>query len=140
VDGLWQHTCFEVFVALKEEAAYHEFNFSPSGEWAAYAFRDYRESTAPLAWDSDPEIKVRCTENRLELEAAISVDCRPPMQPCARLLVGLAAVIEEEGGVPSYWALKHPPGKPDFHHPESFALEIEISDLQSENESVKVKR
>ena len=42
-DGLWRHTCCEIFVARDGSPAYHEFNFSPSGEWAAYAFSGYRE-------------------------------------------------------------------------------------------------
>ena len=46
VDGLWEHTCFEVFVAVEGKASYHEFNFSPSGQWAAYAFSDYRVRSA----------------------------------------------------------------------------------------------
>jgi hypothetical protein len=33
-------------------------------------------------------------------------------------------VIEEGDGVLSYWALRHPAARPDFHHPEGFALEI----------------
>src|SRR4051794_6728025 len=37
-DGLWKHTCFEVFVTVIGDATYREFNFSPSGQWAAYAF------------------------------------------------------------------------------------------------------
>ena len=37
---------------------------------------------------------------------------------------GLAAVIEETNGRRSYWALAHPPGKPDFHHADGFALEV----------------
>ena len=37
--GLWKHTCFEAFVAIEGEPAYHEFNVSPSGEWAVHAFR-----------------------------------------------------------------------------------------------------
>ena len=32
--------------------------------------------------------------------------------------------IEEASGRISYWALKHPPGRPDFHHPDGFALEL----------------
>lgn len=35
------------------------------------------------------------------------------------------AVIEEENGVLTYWALKHPPDKLDFHHPDAFAVELE---------------
>jgi len=37
---------------------------------------------------------------------------------------GLSAVIEDISGGTSYWALAHPPGKPDFHHADGFALEF----------------
>ena len=40
--------------------------------------------------------------------------------------IALAAVIEDENGGLSYWALRHPPGKPDFHHPNGFALEVAL--------------
>ena len=43
IDGLWQHTCFEAFIGIKDSSAYYEFNFSPSSEWAAYQFRAYRD-------------------------------------------------------------------------------------------------
>jgi hypothetical protein len=36
----------------------------------------------------------------------------------------LSALIEDQNGGKSYWALAHPPGKPDFHHADSFALEF----------------
>jgi hypothetical protein len=38
--------------------------------------------------------------------------------------LGLSAVIEDSSGAKSYWALAHPPGKPDFHHPDCFAHEL----------------
>jgi len=38
--------------------------------------------------------------------------------------LGLSAVIEERNGRKSYWALRHPAGQPDFHHPDCFALEL----------------
>ena len=38
--------------------------------------------------------------------------------------LALTAVIEETGGAKSYWALKHAPGKPDFHHADGFVLEL----------------
>jgi hypothetical protein len=34
-------------------------------------------------------------------------------------------VIEEIDGALSYWALRHAPGKPDFHHRDAFALELD---------------
>jgi len=46
-----------------------------------------------------------------------------PLRPGAMRLA-LSAVIEEERGRLSYWALRHPPGKPDFHHPDAFALAL----------------
>jgi hypothetical protein len=38
--------------------------------------------------------------------------------------IGLTAVLEQTDGTKSYWALAHPPGKPDFHDPACFALEF----------------
>lgn len=119
-DGLWQHTCFEIFMMAEVGPGYREFNFSPSGEWAAYAFRGYRDRE-DLAIRLDPRIRVRKTMNRLELDAQIHRDCLPP----GRLLrMGLSAVVEDADGERSYWALQHPPGRPDFHHADAFALRI----------------
>lgn len=125
-DHLWRHTCFEAFISVKGDPAYREFNFAPSGEWAAYAFRRYRDS-APLVEERPfPRIAVRSAGDGFELDAAIGSDRLPTIAPHARLSLALSAVVEEEDGVISYWALKHPPGKPDFHHPDAFALEIEF--------------
>ena len=43
VDNLWEHTCFEAFIGRNGDTAYREFNFSPTGQWAAYDFSDYRQ-------------------------------------------------------------------------------------------------
>ena len=118
---LWRHTCFEVFVLAEDGPGYREFNFSPSGEWAAYAFRGYRDG-GELDIDLSPGIVVRRTMNRLELDAKICQDFLPPGRP---LWLGLSAVVEDADGVLSYWALRHPPGKPDFHHADAFALQLE---------------
>jgi hypothetical protein len=34
-------------------------------------------------------------------------------------------VLEENDGGKSYWALAHSPAKPDFHHTDCFALELQ---------------
>lgn len=115
---LWEHTCCEIFIARREHAAYHEFNLSPSGEWAVHAFGRYREG-AMLADESlDPRIVVRRRAGILELDAVIKVKAGP-------LSIGLAAVIEAADGALSYWALRHAPGAPDFHDREAFALELQ---------------
>jgi hypothetical protein len=124
VDGLWRHTCFEAFVSVEGAPEYREFNFAPSGEWAAYAFQRYRDG-GPLPQASDPQITVRTSESSFELDALIRRESLPPLPGNARLLLGLSAVIEENDGVMSYWALEHPPGPPDFHHARAFVLEWE---------------
>jgi hypothetical protein len=114
-DRLWQHTCCELFLA-GEGNAYREFNFSPSGEWAAYSFPAYRENPARLSMDA-PGIAVENSPHRLELKASLAMENQ-------KLKAALCAVIEEDGGRISYWALRHPAGKPDFHHRDAFALEL----------------
>ena len=103
-----------------EGPGYHEFNFSPSREWAACAFRGYRDG-GELEVAVAPGIVVRRTGHRLELGAGVRPDCLPPGRS---LRLGLSAVVEDTGGVLSYWALRHPPGKPDFHHADAFALQL----------------
>jgi hypothetical protein len=124
VDGLWRHTCAEAFVMAGDGPAYREFNFAPSGEWAAYAFRSYRER-ATEAITLAPGILVQATDERLDLEAVIAVDALPRTSPAKPLRLGLAVVVEDAGGALSYWALQHPSDVPDFHHADAFALDID---------------
>ncbi|MBI3799217.1 MAG: DOMON-like domain-containing protein [Deltaproteobacteria bacterium] len=135
-DGLWQHTCFEAFLRRQGEPAYCEFNFAPSGEWAAYTFRRYRDGMS-LAQDLDPRIVARKAKNRLELDAIIQRECLLPVQPRARVQLALSAVVEDEQGVLSYWALTHPPGRPDFHHPDAFILEFKRPDTDPVSDPAK---
>jgi hypothetical protein len=117
-DGLWQTTCFEFFARPTGGMAYREFNFSPSGAWAAYDFDAYRDGMRG-ADIVVPEIVLHIAEDRLVLTGSISID--------RDLQIGLSAVIEEKSGIKSYWALAHPAGKPDFHHSDCFVIELAAS-------------
>lgn len=125
LNDLWQHTCFELFIGAKNDAEYYEFNFSPSGEWAAYEFRDYRDGGPFNDDEIEPKVTVQRGTGTLELDAIVRLDRLPGIQPDVCLCLGLSAVIEDVNGLFSYWALKHPPGKPDFHHSDNFILQIE---------------
>jgi hypothetical protein len=122
-DGLWQATCFEVFFH-SGGTAYSEFNLSPSFAWAAYEFARYREGmTEPqLAFDPQIEISDREDQRHFFLFAEL-----PLIDGYADRL-SLSAVIEEKDGTKSYWALRHPPGQPDFHHRDCFALQLSPPD------------
>ncbi len=123
-DGLWRHTCFEAFVRAPGEAGYLELNFAPSGSWAAYRFSDYRAGMIAAEEVGPPALAFASEDARFDLSASVH------LEPALGLLVdlpwqiGLAAVIEDRDGRVSHWALRHPPGAPDFHHQHCFAAEL----------------
>jgi hypothetical protein len=124
-DGLWQHTCFEAFVAADDQAAYREFNFSPSSQWAAYRFSAERERDAAAeARDRvllAPPL-IHLTPRSLTLTARVPVAALP--RSPSVLSLGLCAVVEERDGRLSYWALQHPTERPDFHHRDGRTLRL----------------
>ena len=113
-DDLWRHTCCEAFVAADD--GYVEYNLSPSGQWATYRFDGPRagmrradEAAAVLGLDG--------AFDQVALEARIEL-------PHGGRRLALSCVVEDRDGGFSYWALAHPSDKPDFHHPDSFLLDI----------------
>ncbi|MGE0098409.1 MAG: DOMON-like domain-containing protein [Hydrogenophaga sp.] len=119
-DGLWQHTCFEAFVAAEGAPGYREFNFSPGGSWAAYRFLAERVRD-PVTDTTQPILQVSTTADHLQLTARLPLTSLPLGHAWT---LGLCAVIEEADGRLSYWALEHPKERPDFHHRDSQALRL----------------
>jgi hypothetical protein len=117
-DELWRTTCFEAFLRIPGTDGYREWNFSPSGAWAAYDFTGWREGR------TDPEV----AEPYIRLEDNFTwwaLGATFPVEADAIWSLGLSAVLEERDGTVSYWALAHPPGaKPDFHQPDCFAARL----------------
>lgn len=113
-DDLWRHTCFEAFVATDD--GYVEYNLSPSSQWASYRF------DGPRAGMRTAE-EVATVEGMDGASALVALEARIELPLGARRL-GLSAVIESVDGDISYWALTHPSARPDFHHPDSFVLEL----------------
>jgi hypothetical protein len=124
-DELWRHTCFEAFIRPGSDAAYYEFNFAPSTQWAAYRFQSYREGMRVALEIGAPRIEVQRTPERFMLQASLQCDDCFAVAREGTWHVGLSAVLEEAGGGKSYWALAHPPGKPDFHHADCVALQLQ---------------
>lgn len=120
-EGLWRHTCFEVFVMGADAPAYREFNFSPSGAWQAYGFSAYRQG-GPVQDEVAPAIECTVADACLVLQARIPAAALPAG---GQWFLGLDAVIEDGVGALSYWSLRHPPGKPDFHDTRGFIFELQ---------------
>lgn len=127
-DELWKSTCFELFIMPAGDAGYYEFNFTPRGDWAAYSFGDYRSGMQSLDALPPPRINIQRENSVCYIMVGINIVPLVKALRNKKCHVGLSAVIEESGGNISYWALAHPQGKPDFHHRDCFALQIEASD------------
>ena len=116
-DELWKTTCFEALLRDDPEA-YREWNFGPSGQWAAYDFTAYRDGMAHAEVGAPPYIRMEDNLTWWALGATIAVEAGRNWQ------LGLSAVFEEKDGPKSYWALVHPEEKPDFHHADCFAARL----------------
>jgi len=125
-DNLWQGSCFELFIK-PETRGYVEFNFAPLEAWNAYSFLDWRMGRRAYQPDAEPKMVDSRTDSRKEAfpgRYELDVVLSPDIMLFAPATVSLAAILEEEGGAKSYWALAHPPGEPNFHHADCFAARL----------------
>jgi len=124
-ERLWEHTCFEAFVAPAAGSRYYELNFSPSAEWAAYAFDAYRQGMRLLSLAQPPTVVVAEGAAELCVTAAVEFDALVDAPWPWR--IGLTAVVEDRAGTRAYFALRHPRQNPDFHDVAGFMALVDGS-------------
>lgn len=114
-ERLWRATCFEAYVRVGKRS-YLELDFSPSGEWAAYRFTDYRLGM----------LEVELSPPLLELKKSRFVaSVQLPPEATSGSPLGLAAALEHNSGMRSYWALAHVrANRPDFHARDCFIAQL----------------
>ena len=117
-DELWKTTCFEAFLRETGSDAYQEWNFAPSGQWAAYGFEGYRDGMTELEVGASPYIRREDNLTWWALGATIAVEAGKSWD------LGLSVVLEERNGTKSYWALAHASDKPDFHAADCFVARL----------------
>ncbi len=117
-DQLWRTTCLEAFLRGDGDEAYREWNFAPSGDWAAYDFSAYRADMAEAVADNPPYVRIEDNLTWWTLGATLSLEAGNEWA------LGLAAVLEEQDGTKSFWALAHGGDKPDFHDPACFTARL----------------
>lgn len=117
-DELWRSTCFELFLS-DGGGRYREYNFSPDGRWAAYAFNGYRNRVGNHDPVAVPEIAMDSGQSVLTVTVFLD-----EAELAGASHAALTAVVEEARGRMSYWALRHPGLKPDFHEPTCFVLPV----------------
>ena len=118
---LWKETCFEFFLALKDQPDYWEFNLSPSGDWNVYRMDAYRR----IGFREETAISQLPFEFRKESDEyslGVSVDLTSIVRAGHELLMVVTAILHTRDGKETYWALTHPAPQPDFHAREGFIL------------------
>jgi hypothetical protein len=118
---LWQMTCFEFFLAVKDQTPYWEFNLSPSGDWNVYAMDAYRQ----IGFREETRIGRIQFKGQKEaggFKLSANLDLTLLFQTDQVLEAGVTAVIQTKNGAQSFWALAHPGAQADFHLRDSFIL------------------
>jgi hypothetical protein len=110
-EGLWNHTCFEIFVKDSSSTRYLEWNFAPSGDWWCMMFSDYRQRMEVDSKLSPQSLHWKRSEG---LTGSFVIPF-----VFDNIKIGICCVVETEKEK-TYWALKHSKNKPDFH--DSFEL------------------
>jgi hypothetical protein len=121
-DNLWEDTCFEFFLGVKDSERYWEFNLSPSGHWNIYRFDAYRQGMQEeLAFVEIP-FNIQKRSDSLLLSLDLDLDRIIPEDQVIE--VAISTVIRLKDDQIFCWALVHPGKQADFHCRDSFTLEF----------------
>ncbi len=119
---LWEDTCFEFFLGIKNSQQYWEFNLSPAGDWNVYRFDGYRQGMQEETTLTILPFNVRNQPDKLVL--TLNFDLEKIISPKQTIEVAITTVIKCKDDSVTYWALTHGGAKPDFHLRDSFILEL----------------
>ncbi len=119
---LWSETCFEFFFGVKNSPEYWEFNLSPTGNWNIYRFDGYRQGMQEETAFATLPFSVQHLSNSFAI--ALNINLAPIIPPEASLEIAITTVIKHTDGALTYWALTHPGAVADFHHRDSFIIEL----------------
>lgn len=116
-DFLWEQTCFELFVGIKDQDCYREINLSPQLHWNCYAFDDYRQPRQlPPQTAQDIElISLQYSQNKLQV--IVNLQQFIQQQDCylEDLKLGISSVIQLKSSSQLLYALQHSGTQADFH-------------------------
>ncbi|PAX60548.1 DOMON-like domain-containing protein [Brunnivagina elsteri] len=119
---LWEHTCFEFFIGIKNSPRYWEFNLSPTSDWNIYRFDGYRQGMQEETAFSTLPFSISQSSDCLAI--ALDFDLSKIIPNEEIVDVAIASVIQSKNSQISYWALTHCAGEADFHQRGSFVLDF----------------
>jgi hypothetical protein len=121
-DNLWEATCFEFFLGVKDSERYWEFNLSPSGDWNVYRFDAYRQGMQEEM--IFPEIPFNIQKRSDSLLLSLDLDLGRIIPKDRGVEVAISSVIRLTDDRIFYWALAHLGKQADFHDRNGFVLEF----------------
>lgn len=115
---LWEDTCFEFFLGIKNSDRYWEFNLSPAGHWNVYRFDGYRQGM-------QEETAIKTLPFSLEqrsdsLELTLDIDLSKIIAIEQELEIAITAVLKYQNEEVTYWAITHKGAEADFHRRDNF--------------------
>lgn len=125
VIGLWESTCFEMFIKNKKLDEYFEFNCSSANNWNVFHFQKPRSALKEYLSVANLASSTVKKEDALTLSFWIDLKKFPgSFWQEGQMNLGLTSVLESVSGELSYWALEHLDTKPNFHHGNSFTFQL----------------
>ncbi len=125
-DGLWQNTCFELFLGVDTQAAYREVNLSPAEVWNCYQFDDYRkpDQMPPVQAHDIQLFEIQAQPQKLH--AVINVQALLEHYQCqlSDLRLGLSSVLMLKNGQSHFFALQHTGSQADFHRKQDWTARL----------------
>jgi hypothetical protein len=119
---LWEETCFEFFLGIKDSDRYWEFNLSPGGHWNVYRFDGYRQG---MQEETAITILPFSFEQRSQsLELSVDLDLSKIIITKQQLEIAVTTVIKHQNKEVTYWALTHQGAEADFHLRDSFTINL----------------
>ncbi len=116
-DFLWEQTCFEIFIGVRNEDFYREINLSPSQAWQAYEFEEYRypEDMPPKAAYDIELNQLKRTHYGMNVSLDLTEFMLKHKLNWADLYIGLSAVLKTSEG-DHFYAMQHSSPNADFHN------------------------
>ena len=121
-DRLWEETCLELFLGIKDSGKYWEFNLSPAGHWNVYSFTSYRKGMREEP--AIPSLPFRVWTEPEALRISLDLDIGKIVPAGNSVEVAVCALIRTIAGMTSHWALAHPGPRPDFHRRDGFSMTL----------------
>jgi hypothetical protein len=120
VIGLWESSCFELFIHNKNTTTYYEFNFSSEGHWNCFYFPTPKTPLKQSPNFEEIDCATSLKDQSFTLKAVVNLyNFHPGFWEKESMSFGLSSVIEKHKSL-SYWAISHCDEKPNFHNVESF--------------------